>query len=240
MITRFRHPDSEWEEAEHVATIGVDFVKKVIEVEGKRLLVQTWDTAGQERFRSITSAYFRGANGAIVCFDCTEPQTLRSAKVWIEQFKAKASPEVPVILVACKADLLDIPLLTETLDPSHSVVIDINLIPQDHGEEEQKASDYHESASSGEIEPKDLIVEGKKLAASFPSVGFISTSAKTGQNVLRCFQRLTKMIMVQKGHLITGDGDNLSDSSSQVDQHSLKLHNRKEEESKRGRKCCGK
>jgi len=49
--------------------------------------------------------------------------------VWIEQFKAKASPEVPVILVACKADLLDIPLLTETLDPSHSVVIDINLIP---------------------------------------------------------------------------------------------------------------
>lgn len=46
MIQRFRGPKENWDQAEHVATIGVDFVKKVIEVGGKRVLVQTWDTAG--------------------------------------------------------------------------------------------------------------------------------------------------------------------------------------------------
>ena len=110
MITRFKDPQAEWQEADHIATIGVDFVKKVIDCLGKRILVQTWDTAGQERFRAITSAYFRGSNGAIVCYDCTEPATLLSAKGWIELFRSKAAPDIPVMLVACKADLLNKPL----------------------------------------------------------------------------------------------------------------------------------
>lgn len=47
----------------HMATIGVDFKIKTIEVEGKRIKLQIWDTAGQERFRNITKTYYKGAYG---------------------------------------------------------------------------------------------------------------------------------------------------------------------------------
>lgn len=48
------------------ATIGVDYKIKSIQVGGKRFKLSIWDTAGQERFRTLTSSYYRGAQGVIV------------------------------------------------------------------------------------------------------------------------------------------------------------------------------
>ncbi|KAE8788906.1 GTP-binding protein yptV3 [Hordeum vulgare] len=47
-------------------TIGVDFKIKFLTVGGKKLKLTIWDTAGQERFRTITSSYYRGAQGIIL------------------------------------------------------------------------------------------------------------------------------------------------------------------------------
>lgn len=38
----------------HVATIGVDFSVRTIQIEDKKIRLQVWDTAGQERFKTIT------------------------------------------------------------------------------------------------------------------------------------------------------------------------------------------
>ena len=51
--------------------LGVDFKVKVMEVAGpdgrsKKVKVTIWDTAGQERFRTLTSSYYRGAQGIIL------------------------------------------------------------------------------------------------------------------------------------------------------------------------------
>ncbi|TXG60389.1 hypothetical protein EZV62_014962 [Acer yangbiense] len=47
-------------------TIGVDFKVKYVEAGGKKLKLAIWDTAGQERFRTLTSSYYRGAQGIIM------------------------------------------------------------------------------------------------------------------------------------------------------------------------------
>lgn len=41
----------------------------LIQVDGKTIKAQIWDTAGQERYRAITSAYYRGAVGALLVYD---------------------------------------------------------------------------------------------------------------------------------------------------------------------------
>eukprot|EP00614_Pseudopedinella_elastica_P006753 CAMPEP_0172594428 /NCGR_PEP_ID=MMETSP1068-20121228/13813_1 /TAXON_ID=35684 /ORGANISM="Pseudopedinella elastica, Strain CCMP716" /LENGTH=133 /DNA_ID=CAMNT_0013392443 /DNA_START=47 /DNA_END=449 /DNA_ORIENTATION=- len=54
---------------ESKSTIGVEFATKSIQTEGKTIKAQIWDTAGQERYRAITSAYYRGAVGALLIYD---------------------------------------------------------------------------------------------------------------------------------------------------------------------------
>ena len=80
-------------------------MRKPVEVQGKKIMLQSWDTAGTERFRTITMSYYRSAMGAIICFDCTSEQSLKSAKTWIKDFRDKARPGAPILLVATKLDL---------------------------------------------------------------------------------------------------------------------------------------
>ena len=54
------------------STIGVEFATRSIQVDGKTIKAQVWDTAGQERYRAITSAYYRGAVGALLVYDITK------------------------------------------------------------------------------------------------------------------------------------------------------------------------
>ena len=57
---------------ESKSTIGVEFATRSIQVDGKTVKAQIWDTAGQERYRAITSAYYRGAVGALLVYDITK------------------------------------------------------------------------------------------------------------------------------------------------------------------------
>ena len=49
------------------------------------LFVAQWDTAGQERFRTITSAYYRGADGIVLVYDVTEPESFAHVDEWLAE-----------------------------------------------------------------------------------------------------------------------------------------------------------
>ncbi|KAF5819378.1 putative small monomeric GTPase [Helianthus annuus] len=67
-------------------TIGVDFKMKQLTVAGKRLKLTIWDTAGQERFRTLTSSYYRGAQGIILVYDVTRRETFTNlSEIWAKE-----------------------------------------------------------------------------------------------------------------------------------------------------------
>jgi small GTP-binding protein len=87
------------------ATLGVEFMSKIIATKSRRIEFQLWDTAGQELFRSVTRAYYRGAIGAFIVFDLTQRATFMDLRRWIADVQATALPEVVTILLGNKSDL---------------------------------------------------------------------------------------------------------------------------------------
>lgn len=69
----------------YVATIGVDFKLKTVEIDNCKVKLQIWDTAGQERFRNITQTYFKGAAGIILAYAINSKQSFRNIATWIKQ-----------------------------------------------------------------------------------------------------------------------------------------------------------
>ncbi|KAH9763864.1 ras-related protein RABA1f [Citrus sinensis] len=73
---------------ESKSTIGVEFATRSIRVEDKIVKAQIWDTAGQERYRAITSAYYRGAVGALLVYDVTRHVTFENVERWLKELRA--------------------------------------------------------------------------------------------------------------------------------------------------------
>ena len=74
---------------------------------GKRIKIQIWDTAGQERFRTITTAYYRGAMGIMLVYDVTDERSFNNIRNWIRNIDQYASEGVNKILIGNKCDDVD-------------------------------------------------------------------------------------------------------------------------------------
>mmetsp|Transcript_4219 Transcript_4219/g.9755 ORF Transcript_4219/g.9755 Transcript_4219/m.9755 type:complete len:219 (+) Transcript_4219:165-821(+) len=90
---------------ESKTTIGVEFATKSIVTEGKTIKAQIWDTAGQERYRAITSAYYRGAVGALLVYDISKHITFENVERWLKELRDHADVKIVIMLVGNKSDL---------------------------------------------------------------------------------------------------------------------------------------
>ena len=131
------------------STIGVEFGNKIIKIDDKIIKAQIWDTAGQERYKSITSAYYKGAKGAFIVYDITSKVTFNSVDKWIQDLNLYGDKNLTLLLIGNKSDL-----------------------------EEKR-----------QIKKED----GEEKAKSF-GLGFIETSACTGENIDKAFDILLKEV----------------------------------------------
>ncbi|EPS63681.1 hypothetical protein M569_11103, partial [Genlisea aurea] len=90
---------------ESKSTIGVEFATRTLQVEGRTIKAQIWDTAGQERYRAITSAYYRGALGALLVYDVTKPSSFDNISRWLKELRDHADSNIVIMLIGNKTDL---------------------------------------------------------------------------------------------------------------------------------------
>uniref|UniRef100_A0A3Q4BUU4 Ras-related protein Rab-25 n=1 Tax=Mola mola TaxID=94237 RepID=A0A3Q4BUU4_MOLML len=86
-------------------TIGVEFSTRTVQLNQFTVKAQIWDTAGLERYRAITSAYYRGAVGALLVYDISKHLTYESTERWLKELYEHADPHIVVMLVGNKTDL---------------------------------------------------------------------------------------------------------------------------------------
>jgi Ras-related protein Rab-11A len=89
------------------ATIGVEFMSKTYKINKHLFKIEIWDTAGQERYKSITTAYYKGAKGAMIIYDVTNQNSFNNVDKWFNEIKDKASKNINLIMIGNKTDLDD-------------------------------------------------------------------------------------------------------------------------------------
>ena len=89
---------------DYASTIAIDFRMHQMTFMEKKVRLQIWDTAGQERFQSVATAFYRGANGVMMCFDLTHRSSFQHLDQWLERVRQQALPGIPCVLVGCKLD----------------------------------------------------------------------------------------------------------------------------------------
>lgn len=87
-----------------IATIGVDFQIKIVEMGGKAVKLSIWDIAGQERFGAFRDSFYRGARAVALVYDVADPASLENLPRWHSEI-ARVCPTGKFIVIGNKVDL---------------------------------------------------------------------------------------------------------------------------------------
>ncbi len=122
----YRYIENKFRES-YKATLGVNLLKKDMEVDGNSVSAQIWDLGGQDSFRSLRKLYLEGANGAFIIFDVTDRKSFDKLNEWVESFK-EARGEQPMVLIGNKSDLENQRKITDTEASNYAKENNMELI----------------------------------------------------------------------------------------------------------------
>jgi len=91
----------------YLPTIGVEFSVKDIEVNDKRVKLQTWDTGSHDRFSYVRPLYYKGSYGVLVVYDLTNKASFEDLDKWFEEVYSNCEEIIPAILIGNKSDVPD-------------------------------------------------------------------------------------------------------------------------------------
>ena len=94
---------------DYITTIGTKVTKKDLRIESPGratdVTFMIWDVLGQKGYKNIQESSFQGAKGALIVYDVSRADTLRSAKEYWIPHLLEATKAIPIVLVGNKVDL---------------------------------------------------------------------------------------------------------------------------------------
>jgi Ras-related protein Rab-11A len=78
---------------------------RTLDLDNKGIKARFWSATGNERSRAVTSAYYRGAIGAMIVYDVTVASSFASVPRWLQERRENSDPNLVVMLVGNKTDL---------------------------------------------------------------------------------------------------------------------------------------
>ncbi len=96
---------------DYIATIGTKVTKKDVRLKAHGeeyfITLMIWDVLGQRGYSAVQASSFRGSQGAMMVYDLTRPDTLKSLEeYWIPQIHESVG-KIPIAIVGNKVDLID-------------------------------------------------------------------------------------------------------------------------------------
>lgn len=194
-------------------TIGVEFSSKIVKVgspgqQRKRIKLQLWDTAGTERFRSVSRSYYRGAAGAILVYDICNHRTFSELGTFLGDARALSSPQLSVICVGNKADLVD----PQTSDLAREQQKATNLLDDDL---DSVVGSLPRGPTLGSQLQATMSTDGRAVSetqvAGWASqnriAAAVEVSALSGNGVEEVFNKLARIILtkIELGEVDPGD-----------------------------------
>ena len=107
------------------ATVGVEFFSNSYYINDKLFKIEIWDTAGQERYKSITSAYYKGASGAILVYDVTNLGSFNNIDRWYQEIKNFSIKDIQMLMIGNKTDLTEKMVVSKEMSTNKAA--DLNL-----------------------------------------------------------------------------------------------------------------
>ena len=89
----------------YLSTLGVSVSEKVIKLNDNLIQLILWAIAGQQKFDKMRSAFYLGAQGVLLVFDLTNPNTFHNIMNWYADIKKEIELGINGILIGNKSDL---------------------------------------------------------------------------------------------------------------------------------------
>lgn len=156
-----------------IATVGVNFKIRTVNIDDKTASLQIWDTAGKDRFKTMTSSFYRGAHGIMLVYDVTDMESFQHIETWIDEIKKYGGGDSPMILVGNKSDMSTNRVVTYTMGKKYAEALGI-LFMETSAKSSVNVETLFMSLTS---EVKSEVVQGKLDITSGGSVIVRNTSS---------------------------------------------------------------
>ncbi len=94
-------------DSQYAPTIGFEFLTYNVKIQDKIIKLQIWDTCGQEMYRSLISNFYRNASLAMIVYSIDSKESFLHINTWLKDVKIQSHPDVKIILIGNKSDLVD-------------------------------------------------------------------------------------------------------------------------------------